>query len=370
MSIMNNMHVAKFTGLFLGLMFLHLSTAQEIAAAIPPRTDASLSSNTSDFDQNNSILTTTIVGSYYLATTRSSPPPPMAFQEIWAYVMASEQDLAKYNYPISDLAYFAAGINDKGELFGGGPLPRKESSEHFRHHLVVAESSNAAVLHFVLSPDFPLRDKLVQDLAAKAGDYDGIQIDFESIAAYDGENFLAFLALLKAALPDKILSIALPARHRFVNDAFDYSAIAPLVDRAFIMAYDEHWSGSKPGSIASMAWCKSVADYANKVIGSAKVIMGMPFYGRIWGEKSPVGAYRFGAIERLSKEKTDNIQRDAEGIPYFNFSTTINYTAYYEDSASISQRAKLYQNSGIGKIGFWRLGQEDPAIWKNLQLGP
>jgi spore germination protein YaaH len=69
------------------------------------------------------------------------------------------------------------------------------------------------------------------------------------------------------------------------------------------MAYDEHWSGSTPGSVASLTWCEKVADYALKTIENKKLVMGIPFYGRAWGEINPSRAYRFSSLSKLMNEK-------------------------------------------------------------------
>ncbi len=289
------------------------------------------------------------------------------FREIWAYLMTGEEAFLKSAYPISDIAYFSARISHEGTLFALPQLARLSESGA-RKHLVVAETGNFALTHFILAPEFGLRDRLIEDIAAAAAPYDGVQIDFEAILSTDKEKFTEFLKLLKARMPAKILSIALPARTSLVQDSYDYTKIAPLVDRIVVMAYDEHWSGSKAGSIASLAWCTKVALYARSVIDPEKLVMGLPFYGRAWSDKNPAGAYKFTSAQRMLAEKSETLMRNEEGIPYFSFSETVNLTLFFEDSQSLFKRAKIYKNSNIKSIGFWRLGQEDPEIWKLLLL--
>jgi spore germination protein YaaH len=43
-------------------------------------------------------------------------------------------------------------------------------------------------------------------------------------------------------------------------------------------------------------------------------------------------------------------------------------TAYYDDEYSIAARLDIYASVGVKLVGFWRLGQESPAIWKLVQL--
>lgn len=289
------------------------------------------------------------------------PNPALAFREIWAYVMADDPASARPDLPVTDLAWFAAGVSYRGALIGV-PKP-KGGMPGVRHHLVLAETGNADRMHFTLAPEFGLRDRLVADLAAAAVPFDGVQIDFESIELPDADNFRQFLVLLKSAIGDKCLSVALPARGRPASDAFDYRPLASLADRVVIMAYDEHWGGGPPGSIASPSWARRVVAHARSAFGVEKVVMGLPFYGRVWADKDPAGAYRYSSIERMRREQGVEVQRDVEGVPYFSWQSAIGFTAWYEDSGSVADKLRIYRDSGIERVGFWRLGLEDPAVW-------
>jgi spore germination protein YaaH len=236
---------------------------------------------------------------------------------------------------------------------------------------MVVACNGRSLTHFVLLPGSAERRNLIADLLAAAKNYDGLQIDFENIPARDGEAFLSFLKELRAGLGDKVFSVALPARVRKIaDDINDYEKIAPIVDRVLVMAYDEHWSGSAPGSVASLSWCSRVAEYALRVIGSEKLIMGLPFYGRAWGDHNPSRALIYPTIERLIREREVTDIRRENGIPVFNYEIPVSVEVYFEDEYSLSVRMELYKSLGVTSIGFWRLGQETPRIWKILRLDP
>jgi spore germination protein YaaH len=159
----------------------------------------------------------------------------------------------------------------------------------------------------------------------------------------------------------------LPARTKS-GGVYDYRSVAEHVDRIFVMAYDEHWSGSKPGPVASMAWGRNVAAYSLGVLGSGKLVMGIPFYGRSWGNASTNRALISDTTERLKAEfGVKEINRE-NGIPYFNYETQVKVTVYYEDPYSVAARAAMYSKQGVSKIGFWSLGQESRAVWQALEL--
>ncbi|GAB1484682.1 hypothetical protein MASR2M78_35000 [Treponema sp.] len=172
------------------------------------------------------------------------------FSEVWAYLMNGEERFLDASQPITDVAYFGAGMNASGRL-AGVPDPARVRSiapKVQRVHLVVAETSNLALTHFSIDPEFPLRAVLISEIAEAARLFDGVQIDFEAVLTKDAAHYQSFLFDLKAALGTKMLSVALPARWKAVGDPYDYPKIASIVDRVVVMAYDEHWSTSSPES--------------------------------------------------------------------------------------------------------------------------
>jgi spore germination protein YaaH len=110
-----------------------------------------------------------------------------------------------------------------------------------------------------------------------------------------------------------------------------------------------------------------VAEYALSVIGREKLIMGLPFYGRAWGD-NPSKAYLYSSIETLKDENHISEIRRENGIPTFDYEVPVSVKVYYEDDYSLSARMELYKSLGARAIGFWRLGQETPAVWKILRL--
>jgi hypothetical protein len=293
--------------------------------------------------------------------------PVSSFGEIWAYLISGQEQALKAGYPISDIGYFGAEIDSYGQLVDV-PNPRKIAPFPGRIHLVVTCDSRG-LTHFILEPGSRARRQLVADLLEAARPYNGLQIDFELVPQRDGDAFRSFLAELRSGLGEKLLTIALPARTRTLeDDRYDYRKILPLVDRILVMAYDEHWSTSEPGPIASMNWSQSVASYAIQTIGPEKLVMGLPFYGRTWGNVNPSRAFFHSGIERIKNEQGITEIRRENGIPTFSYEVPLTITAYYEDEYSLSARLDMYRTMGVRAAGFWRLGQETPLIWELLRL--
>ncbi|MDR1030318.1 MAG: glycoside hydrolase [Treponema sp.] len=293
--------------------------------------------------------------------------PVSMFREIWGYLISGREDAFRNDAPLTDIGYFGAEVDSYGQLVN---VPKPKDIPRFsgRIHLVVT-CGGRALSHFVLMEGSPVRKQLIADLLEKSTPFDGLQIDFELVPQRDGPSFRSFLAELRRGLGNKPFTIALPARLRTLdNDVYDYGKIKDLVDRILVMAYDEHWATSAPGPIASMNWCKSVAQYALKTIGPEKLIMGLPFYGRTWGSINLFRAFYFSGIERIKREhKVTEIHRE-QGIPTFTYEVPVTVTVYYEDNYSLSSRMELYRTLGVNSIGFWALGQENPTLWKLLRL--
>jgi hypothetical protein len=314
---------------------------------------------------------------FFRPPEQDGPPPSRSeaggasfqsrFDEIWAYLVQGRENALRPGLPISDLGYFGAEVDSYGKL-ASVPNPADIPPFNGRVHMVV-KCDGYSLTHFVLKRGSPERRELIADLLAAAGNFDGLQIDFEYIPVRDRELFFSFLEELQAGLKNKIFTAALKARTRALNnDVHDYARIAPLVDRILIMAYDEHWGGSPPGPVASIDWCRNTASYALSVIGREKLIMGLPFYGRVWIEPSPARAYTYPQIETLIKENSLQEIQWEKGIPNFEYEIPVRVKGYYENTVSLGSRLRMYHDMAVRAVGFWRLGQEDSGVWDILSL--
>jgi hypothetical protein len=290
-----------------------------------------------------------------------------SFGEVWGYLLKGRETALSPEFPLSDIGYFNADVDSYGKL---GGIPSREEAPPFpaRFHLVVTCDSYA-LTHFVLMEGSRERRELIADLIAATQDFDGLQIDFELVLSRDGDAFRSFLSELRAGLGEKMLTVAFKARMRTLeNDPYDYEKVKPLVDRILIMAYDEHWGTSVPGPVASLEWCRKVAEYALSVIGPEKLIMGAPFYGRAWGDINPSRALVYSGVEDLINEhRVEEVGRE-NGIPTFEYEVPVRVKVYYDDEYSLSERMEMYRSLGVRSVGFWRIGQETPEVWKRLRL--
>lgn len=294
----------------------------------------------------------------------------ISFKEIWGYVMNGREYEFSSNFPITDVGYFVPAVDVYGEMPTIQPRDKFFKNYKGRVHLVTSVDSKWQT-HYLLQPDLPFRDKIIDMMIKATETYDGLQIDWELVPPRDDENFWEFLRILKKKLKKKPLTMAIPARTKTLKkDAYAYAKLAEIADRIIIMAYDEHWSTSKPGAIASTDWCERITKYTKTQIPIEKIVMGLSLYGRTWmTAPAKAQAWYSSGIERIMKEnKVTNIERDSNGIPHFTFKEEVVMTGWYDDIPSLKIRCKMYKENRIQNIAFWRVGMEYPDFWKYLSI--
>ncbi|PKL19339.1 MAG: hypothetical protein CVV49_01280 [Spirochaetae bacterium HGW-Spirochaetae-5] len=324
---------------------------------------------------------------------------PVEFREVWGYLMRGEEKVFKGDEPVTDVCYFSCGINSEGRININvtPPILPELNGRKRKIHMVIADLQNTSMMRFILNPEKDARALLVNDIIEVSKKFDGVQIDFEAISPDDAGNFLEFLKLIKAGLePGKTLSVALPAKPRKVKDAYDYKAVSDIVDRVFIMAYDQHWSTSKPGPVASLSWGINVISYAITEIPAEKLIMGIPLYGRAWRDikivkkihpkKKHAANVKKGKkcrtitttkyVTKSRSVKTGNITKLISGKNSTKeYSPETGYKIKYSDSSkeilycddvNATIEKFIYYRKFVDSIGFWRLGMESPEMWKEI----
>ncbi|MDF2986614.1 MAG: glycoside hydrolase family 18 [Eubacterium sp.] len=237
------------------------------------------------------------------------------------------------------------------------------------------------------------RSAFAAELAAKVVELecDGVNLDIQNLTEADRDAFTDFVKLLRAALPkSKALYLCVAANPwGFTTGwqgSYDYKALGSVSDRLFIMAYDEHYTGGTPGAVASLSFVEQSVKYVLKNVPSAKVIIGIPFYGRYWKQGAAAGGYgiTLSDVERLvSAYKAvtwydSNAQcaratltlSDADNAVIWgsNRLSAGTYDIWYENDTSIEKKLSLVSKYDLAGAGSWALGQEPERFWKNYGL--
>ena len=227
------------------------------------------------------------------------------------------------------------------------------------------------------------RKKHITDLVnlTTTKNLDGINIDYEALRSYQKSDFTLFIKELSFALhaKGKILGVSLHPKvgennpeYSNGSEAQDWKSLSKYADQLYIMAYDEHWSTSPPGPLASLPWVNEVLSYAKTQIPRQKLFAGTTLDAYDWGRSPKAKGLTFTQVQSLIKKYNPKIVWDANAkTNYFSYRDgSINHTVWYENNRSVSEKISLFNDIGIENIAFWPLGDEDPLIWTELRSSP
>lgn len=222
-----------------------------------------------------------------------------------------------------------------------------------------------------------------------ANNLDGVNVDIENVTEKQRDSYTELVRCLKEMMPDKEVSVAVAANPKGWNTgwhgSYDYSALSKYADYLMIMAYDEHYQGSPAGPVAGMEFVEESIKYALKHVPKEKIVLGVPFFGRVWGPGGFNG--RGASLHQVAQMKqTYQVEEhydEAEKSPYLTFTVrsgdvkmTINgatltegdYTVWYENDDSIKSKLYLVQKYELLGSGSWSLGQETGGVWDYYRL--
>ncbi len=237
------------------------------------------------------------------------------------------------------------------------------------------------------------RENLENQIIAAAIQYglDGINVDFEALESAVGEGFIQFIRELSLKCDGNgiILSVDNYVSSDYTK-FYDRQEQAVFADYLIVMAYDEHYAGSKEsGSVASIGFVsKGADDILAEGVPAEQVILGMPFYTRVWSEKMKDGngddvesasedyvPYELSseAVGMLSAQRLMEVNGaektwlDDMGQYYTEYvNQDVTYKIWFEDIRSIEEKLKVMKAHDFAGASFWKLGLEDPAVWNTI----
>ena len=340
-------------------------------------------------------------------------PEPTTGLDAWAPYWALEDSLpevAQRSDELRELSpfwYAAEGV-DRIVVDGNAPAAEVEA------FLSSARDADARIVPSVvdalppgemaaLLADPAQRARHVQALAdfAAGGDFAGLDIDYEQFAFADDRstwattrpNWVAFVGELAERLHDdgRTLTVSIPPVYDTGQTAdsgywvYDYAAIAPLVDRIRVMAYD--YSTASAGPIAPLDWVQQAIDGTVAASGDpAKLVLGIPAYGYNWvvattgtcpagEEEGRTGVTARSAPELARRRQAEPVYDETTGEWAFTYqlelsdganSCTQTRQVRYVDGEGALARAALAEAAGFSGSSLWALGYEDEAFWNGL----
>ncbi|HHY35525.1 MAG TPA: LysM peptidoglycan-binding domain-containing protein [Firmicutes bacterium] len=205
--------------------------------------------------------------------------------------------------------------------------------------------------------------------------YDGINLDLENVDPAHREEFGRFIMDLSTTLgPAALLTVSVPAMLKENpssqwSGAFDYEKIGRWCDAVVVMAYDQHYSSSKPGPVAALDWVTGVTSYALSRIPRAKLLLGIPSYGYEWpvsgGKGRSLPAHKAQANAAAAGIQ---VSRDEGAVPYFQYQAADGaYVVYYEDGLSLRRKMEIAVRENLLGVAMWRAGYETLDTWESMK---
>ncbi len=239
-----------------------------------------------------------------------------------------------------------------------------------------------------------VRDHLTNQIIAAAIEYnlDGINLDFEALSGDVGDAYIQFIRelSLKCKKNDLVLSVDnyVPSSYTAFYNRGEQALFA---DYVVIMGYDEHTSASEDiGPVASLPFVQKGVEDTLKEVPAEQVILGMPFYSRVWemtpkdgygGDVESAAAdylpYTFTCLEEGMQTVEDryksygaeaawSAEDGQEVVEYDSPEEGKRFKIWIENEASLEEKLKTMREHGLAGAAYWKLGLERPSAWDTI----
>ena len=362
-----------------------------------------------------------------IATAAVSHP----HREVFGFALASSLADPTIGYPswnfdlLTTVAFFGLHVNSNGQLANDSGYATWSSSS-LTNLVSLAHQHGAKVVLTVILQDFsPNTPAMCAGLAnadttvtqtvqqVKARGVDGVNIDYEGLDGSCGHTdtywaqhaMTAFAQKMRAGLGSSYyLSVDTYASSAADGYGFfDVVGLSRYVDSFFVMAYDLEYSNYARPPAGCSRFClgptgplsgyyyndTSVLSQYTHAVGAAKVILGVPYYGR----KACVGAVVANAYPTSSivadsyldaageaayyevRAGTYAVHRDSHSAGGERWDTWYNTTLgctrelYWDDATSLGKKYDLVNAGNVRGVGVWNLnyGGGAPELWAALR---
>lgn len=244
----------------------------------------------------------------------------------------------------------------------------------------VADAYDTVVLENIL-PNTDYRDTAIRQLLWYMEEYDldGINVDFEVLPVDCSEDYVQFFRELYPYMKKagKHLSVDTYVPSDW-STYFRREDVVQSVDYFIIMAYDEYNASTDAGPVASYDFVEQGILDSLDIIPKEKLILGMPFYTRVWKsyieDDSLISQYAVDLGMDTAKQQFDNNNAvysydDDYKYNYGEYTTiedgnTVTYKAWLEDSDSIKDKVELANKYDLKGVAGWSRGLQGQGVFE------
>ncbi len=271
-------------------------------------------------------------------------------------------------------------INEEGDIIDKGNKDYANKYFDFGYEVwpLIDNSFNPDLTHDLLSKS-SMREKLINDILNIYLDYgfQGINIDFENIHLKTKDYLTQFVRELYPVFKEAGMMVSMDVTGLSTSEnwslCYDRERLSQVVDYMMLMAYDQHWASSPvAGSVAEYWWVENSILGVLKYIPNDKLVLGLPFYTRLWIEEDGKLSSQALSMERANrfiKENNIDLIWDEYSLQYYGQLEKDNtsYKIWLEDSKSLEAKASLVHKYDLAGIASWRKGFETEDIWVSLE---
>lgn len=277
--------------------------------------------------------------------------------------------------------FFALKEGGKGEITANVGTKGTEyinwaHSQGYKVWALVSNDSLKTTTSEVLN-DYKLRNNLINNILFVVENYnlDGINIDFENIKMADKDVFSRFIIELAPRLRDlgKVITVDVtaPDGSEDWSLCYDRNVLGDVADYIVFMAYDQHGNSStEAGTVAGYDWIEnSLNKFINREeVDSNKIILGMPFYTRVWVENDEKLDSFTIEMKETDKYIPDGVQKEWKDDVKQNYVEYQKdgkiYKIWIEDEESIKCKFELIEKYNLAGAAYWEKDKEPDSIWK------
>jgi cellulose synthase/poly-beta-1,6-N-acetylglucosamine synthase-like glycosyltransferase/spore germination protein YaaH/peptidoglycan/xylan/chitin deacetylase (PgdA/CDA1 family) len=241
---------------------------------------------------------------------------------------------------------------------------------------ILAEINNyrdgwqSADLHRVLANQ-TARENLIDNIYNNLIEHKfaGVNIDFEQLPASDKEPMVVFMQQLEARLHPAglILTQDVPTDD---DGSYDLKRLCQINDYIVPMVYDEHYQSSAPGPVASEDWFQNQLEELLKQVPPSKTVIGFGNYGYDWiigSRKGGVEVTYGDVIAAAAANKTQIAWDQNTHNPVLRYKAGKDqHEIWFLDAVTALNHIEDVSDDGYRGVALWRLGAEDPGMWKAL----
>ncbi len=297
------------------------------------------------------------------------------------YAPESFEALRRYVSKVDIIAGQWLSVNAAGQLTESPSAARNDEVRRIVHgagkkvySCVVNSGFSRSVLSGVLNSP-ARRAAVVNRIIAfvdRNGD-DGVDLDFEGIRPGHGAGYTAFVKDLAQKLHarGKELSLAVDATWEGgPSPGFSYKQLSQYADSIMPMTYT-YGPGKVP--IGPINYLENAAQIASARMDPAKFMIGMGVYGRDYNLRTGRRTHPHGRdIRRILDAYAPPVAMDPDTLTkrmQYRDSNGHQHLVYFDDAETIKAKlTRLANDHQVSMVGFWRMGQEDPALWDTIEV--